>query len=163
MLINVSFTNITDSVCPHASTAAGLDTSYILSSPGSNITALSRLNFKNESLTSEQVLLDYSAIPVGNPNNRDPHEEVIAEFSTMSSALTQTEGSSLNSHSKEMSEMQTGNLSPGFDGDTVTSIDATGTDLSLHTTVAHKQEDLQFNSARENSDQQNQRKLKWIW
>lgn len=149
MLINVSFTNITDSVCPHASTAAGLDTSYIMSSPGSNITALSRLNFKNESLTSEQVLLDYSAIPVGNPNNRAPHEEVTAEFSTMSSAPTQTEGSGLNSHSKEMSEMQTGKLS--------------GTDLSLHTTVAHKLEDLQFNLARENNDQQNQRKLKWIW
>ncbi|XP_071331096.1 uncharacterized protein C1orf127 homolog isoform X2 [Trachinotus anak] len=135
--------------------------SNITSSPGPNITALSMLTFKNESLTTEQVLLDHFAVPVGKPNKSTPFEETTAEFSTISSPHTQTEGSSFNSHIEEMSEIQSGNLSPGFEGGTITSIDAAVTDL--HTTVSHEQEYKQFNSTRGNKDQQKQRKLKWIW
>ncbi|GLD45923.1 uncharacterized protein AKAME5_000036400 [Lates japonicus] len=57
---------------------AGPAASYITSSPGPNITALSMLNFKNESLTTEQVLLERSNVPAGKPNKRAPFEEMTA-------------------------------------------------------------------------------------
>ncbi|XP_056240980.1 uncharacterized protein C1orf127 homolog [Seriola aureovittata] len=122
--------------------------SYITSSPGANITALPMLNFKSETFTTEQVWLDHSAVPVGKPNNRSPSEEMTAEFSAVSSPHTQTEGSSFNSHVEKMSEIQSGNSSSGFDGDTVTSSGATVTDLPFNTTVENEQEYQQFNSTR---------------
>ncbi|XP_040009319.1 uncharacterized protein C1orf127 homolog isoform X2 [Xiphias gladius] len=117
---------------------AGPAASYITSSPGANITAVSMLNFKNESLTTEQLLLHRSAVPSGQPNKRAPFEEMTAELSTIISPHTQTEGSSLDPHIEKMTH--SGDLPSGFGGDTVTSINATVTHMSFHTTVAHEQE-----------------------
>ncbi|XP_044068053.1 uncharacterized protein C1orf127 homolog isoform X2 [Siniperca chuatsi] len=96
--------------------------SHITTSPGPNTTALSTLNFKHKNLTTEQPPLDRSTIPV-----RKQNEEMTAEFSTTSSPHTQMETRSFKLHIDEMSESQSGNLSSRFDGDTVTSINATET------------------------------------
>lgn len=154
MLIN--FTFCTSTARPAAS--------YITSSPDPNITALSMLNFKNESLTTEQVLLERSDIPAGKPNKRAPFEEMTAAgFSAVSSPLAQAEGSSFNFQTGEMSKSQSGNSFSEFDGDTATSINATVTDLSSNMTDAHEEEYQQFSSTRGSKDQRKQIKLKWIW
>ncbi|XP_029291570.1 ciliated left-right organizer protein containing ZP-N domains homolog isoform X2 [Cottoperca gobio] len=57
--------------------------SHITSSPGPNTTASSTLNFKHESLTTEQPLLDRL-------HQRAPLEEMTAEFPTTNSPHTQT-------------------------------------------------------------------------
>ncbi|XP_035499976.2 uncharacterized protein C1orf127 homolog isoform X1 [Scophthalmus maximus] len=129
---------------------AGLATSHITPPPAPSI-----LNSINESLTTERVLLGRPAVPTWTPTKAALFEEMMSEFSTISSSHTETEGSSFNSHNEEMTKSQSGDLSSGFDGDTVTSVDANVTYVTFHTTVAHEQENRQ--------DPQKQKKWKWIW
>ncbi|KAM7412128.1 hypothetical protein PAMA_021876 [Pampus argenteus] len=88
-------------------------------------TALYTLNFKVTNLTSEQPSLDRSAFAARKLNEAAPLEEMSAQFSTTDSPKTQTEASSLNFHTDEMSKSPSGNLSSWFDSDTVPSINAT--------------------------------------
>ncbi|KAF1390626.1 hypothetical protein PFLUV_G00059970 [Perca fluviatilis] len=158
--------------------------SHITSSPGPNTTTSSTLNFKYDSLTTEQPLLDRL-------NERAPFEEMTTELSTTNSPHTQTEARSFNFHTDEMSESQSGNLSSGFDGDTITSNNATEisffdfinvtihtsaepdflessataepSETSVLTMVPPEEEYQQFNTTSGNKEQQKQRRLKWIW
>nr|XP_046253593.1 uncharacterized protein C1orf127 homolog [Scatophagus argus] len=149
-------------------------------------TAMSTLNPKRETFHSDQRSSDRSAVTEGNLNERLPLEEI----STTESPHTLMETPSFNLHTDEMSESQSGNFSYGFDGDSITSINATETsffdflntitntsaeppfnessataepsETSLLTTNQSEPEYQQFNTTSGNQDQQKQR-LKWIW
>ncbi|XP_076597810.1 ciliated left-right organizer protein containing ZP-N domains homolog [Chaetodon auriga] len=137
--------------------------SHIASSPGLNTSALSMLNFKHQNFTTEQPSLERSTVPP------------FKEFSTIRSHHTETEA-----------------LSSGFDGDTISAINATETNFldfrnetadsssaepgflessaraepsetSFLTTDPPEQEYQQFNTTIGSKDQQKQRRLKWIW
>ncbi|XP_026222676.1 uncharacterized protein C1orf127 homolog isoform X2 [Anabas testudineus] len=144
-------------------------TSHITPSPGSNTTALSTFNLK-------AAREDHTTVP--KLNDRAPAEELTAEFSTTSSPHAQTEGSSFHFHTEVVSD-QGGNVSAGFNSAPVSSISefhkttpstntsaqpnslessgVTKPSTSFHTTYQ------QFNTTRENKDQQGQKGLKWIW
>ncbi|XP_045912924.1 uncharacterized protein C1orf127 homolog [Micropterus dolomieu] len=153
--------------------------SHITSSPGPNTTAPSALNFKHEDLTTEQLSSDHSTVPIGKLN-----EEMTAEFSKTSSPHTHMETRSFILHIDEMS-----NLSSGFDGDNITSINATETsfsDFQIATVTTSAEPDFletsataeppettflttvpaehqQFKTPSGNKDLPKQRRLKWIW
>ncbi|XP_049436972.1 uncharacterized protein C1orf127 homolog isoform X2 [Epinephelus fuscoguttatus] len=163
------------------------DAPHITSSPVSNTTALSTLNFKHQSLTTEQPLMDHSTIPVGKLNERASFKEMTAEFSTTNSPHTETEARSFNFHTDEVSRSQSGNLSSRFDGDTsintteirffdflnvtvhtsaepdIVESSAEPSEASVLTTVQPEQENQQFNTTSGNKELQKQRGLKWIW
>lgn len=101
------------------------------------------------------------------------------------------EARSFNRHTDETPKSQSGNLSSGFDGDTVAFINATETsfldfqnestnssaepaflessaraeppETSFLTTDPPEQEYWQLNTTSGNKDQQKHRRLKWVW
>ncbi|XP_035807352.2 uncharacterized protein C1orf127 homolog [Amphiprion ocellaris] len=78
--------------------------SHITSSPGPNISDLSRLNLRHENVTTGAPFLDSSAVPKEKPNRRDSFKENTAGFSTTNSPHIQTDGSSFNFNTDDIPE-----------------------------------------------------------
>ncbi|XP_068996595.1 uncharacterized protein C1orf127 homolog isoform X1 [Embiotoca jacksoni] len=153
--------------------------SYTTSSPGTNVTGLSTLNFRHEEVTTEEPF----TVPAGKLNERDPFKEETTGFSTTDPPYTQTQGSSYNFHIDEILKSQSENASLWFHNDTIITINSTETSTntsavpdfpdsedtaaasgtSFTTPVLTEQEYPEFNTTSENEDQKKQRRPKWIW
>lgn len=171
-------------LCAHTSTVRPA-ASHVTSSPGPNTTDPSTLDLKGVNVSTEQPF-SRSSVPGVKLNERAPSEEKTAQFSTTESPHTQMETSTFSFHTDEKSQSQSGNLSSGFDGDTITPINATETSLfdflnatmntsaepgfleasataepSETSTSPPEPEYQRFNTTSGNKDQQ--RRLKWNW